>query len=366
MRIAQVAPLAESVPPKFYGGTERVVSWLTEDLVELGHKVTLFASGDSLTRGCLVPVWPSALRLGRPRVDPIVAQTMSLQLLAERAGEFDIIHFHIDWVHLPLMRHLGVPFLTTLHGRLDLPGLTVLVSGFPNAPFVSISESQQAPLSEANWGGTVYHGMPPDLLCPCYGPEGYLAFLGRLSPEKGAEAAIRIARHAKMPLRISAKIPRDGSRYFREKIEPQLDDQVRFVGELKDPEKQQFLGRATALLFPIEWPEPFGLVMIEAMACGTPVIAFRRGSVPEVVEHGASGFIVDDEPEAIAALSRIDRLDRHKVRQAFERRFLTRRMTDDYLRIYRTLLYRGQDELVPASATPQKRDHLHAEHIAYR
>jgi glycosyltransferase involved in cell wall biosynthesis len=227
-------------------------------------------------------VWPSALRLGRPRVDPIVAQTMSLQLLAERAGEFDIIHFHIDWVHLPLMRHLRVPFLTTLHGRLDLPGLTVLVRGFPNAPFVSISESQQAPLSEANWSGTVYHGMPPDLLRPCYGPEGYLAFLGRLSPEKGAEAAIRIARHAKMPLRISAKIPRDGSRYFREKIEPQLDDQVRFVGELKDPEKQQFLGRATALLFPIEWPEPFGLVMIEAMACGTPVIAFRRGSVPEV------------------------------------------------------------------------------------
>ena len=343
-----------------------MVSWLTEDLVELGHKVTLFASGDSLTRGFLVPVWPSALRLGRPRVDPIVAQTMSLQLLAERAGEFDIIHFHTDWVHLPLMRHFRVPFLTTLHGRLDLPGLTVLVRGFPNAPFVSISKSQQVPLAEANWGGTVYHGMPPDLLRPCYEPDGYLAFLGRLSPEKGAGAAIRIARHAKMPLRISAKIPRDGSRYFREKIEPQLDEQIRYVGELKDLDKQRFLGGAGALLFAIEWPEPFGLVMIEAMACGTPVIAFRRGSVPEVVENGASGFIVDDESEAVAALSRIDRLDRHQVRQAFERRFLTRRMTDDYLRIYRKLLNRAQGELVPAAAKLQERDHLHAEHVAYR
>jgi glycosyltransferase involved in cell wall biosynthesis len=272
MRIAQVAPLAESVPPKLYGGTERVVSWLTEDLVELGHKVTLLASGDSVTSSSLVPVWPSALRLGKPRVDPIVAQTMSLQRLAERAAEFDIVHFHIDWVQLPLMRQLRVPFLTTLHGRLDLPGLTTLVRGFPDAPFVSISESQRAPLREANWGGTVYHGMPPDLLRPGYEPEGYLAFLGRLSPEKGAEAAIRIARQAKMPLRISAKVPRDGSRYFREKIEPQLDEQVCFVGELKDPEKEQFLRGATALLFPIEWPEPFGIVMIEAMACGTPVI----------------------------------------------------------------------------------------------
>jgi glycosyltransferase involved in cell wall biosynthesis len=365
MRIAQVAPLAESVPPKLYGGTERVVSWLTEDLVELGHKVTLFASGDSVTTASLVPVWPSALRLSRHRVDPIAAQTMSLQCLAYRAAEFDIIHFHIDWVHLPLMRQLRVPFLTTLHGRLDLPGLNALVRCFRDGPFVSISESQRAPLAEANWAGTVYHGMPSDLLRPSYKPKGYLAFLGRLTPEKGGDAAIRIARQAKLPLRISAKIPRDGSRYFRERIEPQLDEQIRFLGELKDPEKEQFLGGATALLFPIEWPEPFGLVMIEAMACGTPVIAFRRGSVPEVVEHGVSGFIVDNETEAIAALSRINGLDRHQVRQAFERRFITRRMTDDYLRIYRTLLNRAQGELAAVSATLQERDYPRAEYVEH-
>ena len=334
MRIAQVAPLAESVPPKFYGGTERVVSWLTEDLVELGHTVTLFASGDSATKARLIPVWPRALRLSKPRVDPIVAQTMALHQVADRAAEFDVIHFHIDWMHLPLLSRLRVPFLTTLHGRLDLPGLAALVRGFPNAPFVSISESQRMPLAEANWAATIYHGMPCDLLRPCYEPEGYLAFLGRLSPEKGAEAAIRIAREAKMPLRISAKVPRDGSRYFKEKIEPELDHQIRFVGELRDSEKERFLGKATALLFPIEWPEPFGLVMIEAMACGTPVIAFRRGSVPEVLEHETSGFVIDGETEALAALSRIEHLDRRQVRQAFERRFTTRRMTHDYLRTY--------------------------------
>ena len=363
MRIAQIAPLFESVPPKLYGGTERAVSYLTEELVRLGHDVTLFASGDSITRGSLVPVWPSALRLGRPRVDLIGAQTVSLQCLAERAAEFDIIHFHIDWVHLPLMRQLRVPFLTTLHGQLELLGLTVLVRGFPDAPFVSISESQRAPLPEANWGGTVYHGMPADLLRPGYEPEGYLAFLGRLSPEKGAEAAVRIARQAKMPLRISAKVPRDGSRYFKEKIEPQLDEQIRFVGELKDSEKEQFLKGATALLFPIEWPEPFGLVMIEAMACGTPVIAFRRGSVPEVVEHGTAGFIVGNEAEAIEALSWIDRLDRHQVRQVFERRFITRRMTDGYLRIYHELINPAQDK--PAAVPATRRERL-AEHVEYR
>ena len=342
MRIAQIAPLAESVPPKLYGGTDRVVSWLTEDLVELGHSVTLLASGDSVTAARLVPAWPRALRLSKPRVDPIVAQTMLLQHLAERAAEFDVIHWHTDWVHLPLTCRIDIPFLTTLHGRLDLPGLTALVRGFPDAPFVSISESQRVALPEANWAGTIYHGMPPDLLHPCYEPEGYLAFLGRLSPEKGVESAIRIARQANMPLRISAKVPRDGSRYFKEKIEPQLDDQIHFVGELRDPEKEHFLGKAVALLFPIEWPEPFGLVMIEAMACGTPVIAFRRGSVPEVVEHEISGFIVHNEAEAATALSGSGRLDRHQVRQTFERRFTTRRMTENYVRIYRALLDRAQ------------------------
>jgi glycosyltransferase involved in cell wall biosynthesis len=340
MRIAQVAPLNESVPPKLYGGTERVVSWLSEDLVEQGHDVTLFASGDSTTRGHLAPVWPRALRLGKPRVDPIVAQTMALKHVAERADEFDIIHFHIDWMHLPLLCRLRVPFLTTLHGRLDLPGLAALVRGFPDAPFISISESQRVPLLDANWAGTVYHGMPPSLLRPRYEPQGYLAFLGRLAPEKGAEAAIRIARQAGMRMLISAKVPRDGSRYFKEKIEPQLDDQICFVGELRDAEKEQFLGKAAALLFPIDWPEPFGLVMIEAMACGTPVIAFRRGSVGEIVEQGKSGFVVAGDAEAVSALARIEELDRRQVRDAFERRFTARQMTNKYLEIYQTLLGR--------------------------
>lgn len=279
-----------------------------------------------------------ALRLSKPRVDPIVAQTVLLQYLAERATEFDVIHFHIDWMHLPLLACLRVPFLTTIHGRLDLPGLTALVHRFPDAPFVSISESQRAPLPDANWIGTIYHGMPPGLLRPCFEPDSYVAFLGRLSPEKGAEAAIRIVRQAGLPLRISAKVPRDGSRYFREKIEPELDSQIQFVGELRDPEKEEFLGKAMAMLFPIDWPEPFGLVMIEAMACGPPVIAFRRGSVPEVVEHNTSGFVVDSEAEAVAALSRIASLDRHRVRQAFEHHFTTRQMTHHYLQTYDKLL----------------------------
>jgi glycosyltransferase involved in cell wall biosynthesis len=338
MRIAQVAPLAESVPPKLYGGTERVVSWLTEELVELGHQVTLFASGDSKTRASLVPAWPAALRLSKPRVDPIIAQTLSLHEVAERTSEIDVIHFHTDWSHLPLIERLSVPFVTTMHGRLDLPGLPALVRRFPNAPFVSISESQRGPLPEANWAGTVYHGMPPDLLRPGDGSGGYLAFLGRLTPEKGAEAAIRLALNANLPLRIAAKVPRDAARYVKERIEPHVDGElVRFVGEVRDQQKQAFLANASALLFPIDWPEPFGLVMIEAMACGTPVIAFRRGSVPEVIEDGTSGFVVDDEASAAAALNRIKELDRRVVRQAFERRFTSRRMTEEYLRIYQKL-----------------------------
>jgi glycosyltransferase involved in cell wall biosynthesis len=255
MRIAQVAPLAETVPPKLYGGSERVVSWLSDDLVELGHEVTLFASGDSVTRASLVSVLPGALRLSKPRVDPIVAQTVSLQHVAERASVFDVIHFHTDWTHLPLLERLGVPFVTTMHGRLDLPGLTELVRRFPNAAFVSISENQRGPLPEANWVGTVYHGMPPDLLRLGDGSGGYLTFLGRLTPEKGAEVAIRLARQANMPLRIAAKVPRDASRYVKQEIEPHIDGQlIRFVGEVRDEEKQDFLANSSALLFPIEWP----------------------------------------------------------------------------------------------------------------
>ena len=346
MRIAQLAPLAESVPPRLYGGTERVVSWLTEELVCRGHNVTLFASGDSRTSGTLVPVWPKSLRLGRPQADPMAALSVALEVLARHAAEFDLLHCHWDWVHLPLLTRLGVPFITTLHGRLDLPGLPKLVETFPDAPFVSISHNQRTPLPRANWAGTVYHGFPSDLLRPSFAPGDYLAFLGRLSPEKGPEAAIRIARGASMPLRIAAKIPRGERRYFKERLEPMIDGHhVRLIGEVDERSKQQFLANATALLFPIDWPEPFGLVMIEAMACGTPIIAFRHGAVPEVIEDGVSGSIVDDEAAAIGAVRRVDQFNRRRVREAFERRFTVATMADKYLHLYRELASR---QVIPA------------------
>jgi len=339
MRIAQVAPLAESVPPKLYGGTERVVAWLIDELVELGHDVTLFASGDSGTRGKLVPVWPRALRLGRPRSDPIAAHTALLEAVADRANDFDVIHVHIDWLHLPLFSRLGVPFVNTPHGRLDLPGFSDLVRRFPAAPFVSISDNQRVPLRDANWLATVYHGLPAHSLHPSYEPGSYLAFLGRLTPDKGPEAAIRIARAAGMPLHIAAKIPRAETRYFKEKLEPQIDnDQVRLTGEVNDESKERFLADATALLFPIDWPEPFGLVMIEAMACGTPVIAFRSGSVPEIVEDGVTGFVVDGEAQAVQAVGRLGELDRRKVRARFEQRITAKRMAQEYLQQYQKLV----------------------------
>jgi glycosyltransferase involved in cell wall biosynthesis len=338
MRIAQVAPLAESVPPKLYGGTERVVAWLVEELVDLGHEVTLFASGDSITRATLVPVWPRALRLSRPRADPVAASAALLEAVAQRAADFDVIHCHVDWMHLPLLRRLGVPFMTTMHGRLDLPGLPTVVRQFADAPFVSISNDQRRPLPEARWLGTIYHGLPPDSLRPRFENGKYLAFLGRLTPEKGPETAIRLARAAGLPLRIAAKIPRGERGYFKEQLEPLIDgQQIKLSGEVNDRTKEAFLREATALLFPINWPEPFGLVMIEAMAVGTPVIAFRRGSVPEVVEDGVTGFIVDNEEEALRAIKRLPELDRRWVRAAFERRFTSRRMADDYLRLYQAL-----------------------------
>ncbi len=335
MRIAQISPLAESVPPKLYGGTERVVAWLVDELIELGHDVSLFASGDSKTRAKLVPVWPRALRLARPRSDPTAACAALLEALARRARDFDLIHCHVDWLHLPLLDRLGVPFLSTFHGRLDIAGLPSVIKLFPNAPFVSISDSQRLPLQDASWLATVYHGLPEASLKPSFSSGQYLAFLGRLSPEKGPEAAIKIARAAKLPLRMAAKMPRANQAYFRQRLKPLIDgDHVQIVGEVDDDTKEEFLAGAAALLFPIDWPEPFGLVMIEAMACGTPVIAFRRGSVPEIIEQGVSGFIVETEEEAVCAVEAAQKLDRRAVREAFERRFTARRMAEDYERHY--------------------------------
>jgi glycosyltransferase involved in cell wall biosynthesis len=275
----------------------------------------------------------------------MVAQAALLEAVARHATEFDVIHMHIDWLHLPLLSRLGVPFLTTCHGRLDLPGFPDVVRRFPEAPFVSISDNQRTPLSEANWLGTIYHGLPTDLFRPSFGPGSYLAFLGRLTAEKGPEAAIRIAHAAKMPLRIAAKVPRGERKYFKEQLEPQFDgDQVQLIGEVNDTRKQEFLAGAAALLFPIDWPEPFGLVMIEAMACGTPVIAFKAGSVPEVIDQGITGFVVPGEAEAIRAIGRLSELDRRQVRKRFEQRFTARRMAQDYVRHYNALGQSNADQ----------------------
>jgi glycosyltransferase involved in cell wall biosynthesis len=345
MHIAEVAPLAESVPPKLYGGTERVVSWLTDGLLDLNCSVTLFASGDSKTRARLVAVCPQALRLSKPAIDPAVATSALIDAVAARAEEFDLIHWHTDWLHLPLTRYIKTPCLTTLHGRLDLPFMKPMVRGFGNSPFVSISNSQRGPLPELNWAATIYHGLPERLLSYRAEPGSYLAFLGRLTPEKGPDIAIRVAKAAKMPLRMAAKIPRGETRYFKNTIEPLLDGpEVQFVGEVNEKQKTDFLGNASALLFPIDWPEPFGLVMIEAMACGTPVIAWRRGSVSEIVEDGVTGFIVDNEAEAIRAIVKLATLDRARVRAGFERRFTARRMAQDYATCFKAILSQGEQQ----------------------
>jgi glycosyltransferase involved in cell wall biosynthesis len=341
MRIAQIAPLAESVPPKLYGGTERVVAWLIDELVELGHDVTLFASGDSKTRAKLVPVWPYAFRLSRQRTDPVAVQAVLLETMAARAKEFDVIHCHIDWLALPLLIRSGVPFLTTMHGRLDIAGLPDVVRHFPEAPFVSISNNQRLPLPGAHWLGTVYHGLPSQSLHPRFEPGSYLAFLGRLTKEKGPEEAMRIARDAGIPLRIAAKVPKGERGYFKEQLEPKIDGrEVQLTGEVNDKTKEEFLANAAGLLFPIDWPEPFGLVMIEAMACGTPVIAYRHGSVPEVIDEGVTGFVVDSEEEAVRAVRRLGEIDRRQVRACFERRFTARRMAAEYVALYEDLVQR--------------------------
>jgi glycosyltransferase involved in cell wall biosynthesis len=343
MKIAQVAPLMEAVPPKLYGGTERIVSYLTDQLVELGHEVTLFASGDSITKATLEPVWPCALRLDHTMRDYLAPHIVMLEQVARRAGEFDIVHLHIDYLGYPILRRTATPFLATLHGRLDLPELSPLYEIFDDVPVVSISNSQRGPLPQASYIATVPHGIPSRLLLPSFGAGGYLAFLGRVSPEKAPDAAIRIAAAAGMPLKIAAKVDNVDRQYFAERIEPMLDAaHVEFIGEIGDDEKGEFLGNATALLFPIAWREPFGLAMIEAMACGTPVIAFRNGSVPEVIEDGLTGFIVDDEDEAAAAAHRLRGLDRARIRHVFDERFTARRMAEDYVTVYRRLIARDQ------------------------
>jgi len=339
MRIGQVSPLYESVPPKYYGGTERVVSYLTEELVRQGHDVTLFASGDSETAAELIAVTPRALRLDEHAVDQLAHHILLLERVRAMANRFDVIHYHIDYLHFPMSRRLSVPHITTLHGRLDLPDLQPLYREFHDEPVISISNSQRVPLPHANWVATVLHGLPLDLYRGHESPDDYLAFIGRVSPEKGADRAIEIARRAGVLLRIAAKVDDVDRRYFEEQIEPLLEGKgVEFVGEIGEREKDDFLGRARALVFPIDWPEPFGLVMIEAMACGTPVIAFPAGSVPEVLEDGVTGFIVDGVDDAVAAIGRTAAFDRRRCRAEFERRFTAERMAHDYVDVYEELI----------------------------
>ncbi|HXF65954.1 MAG TPA: glycosyltransferase family 4 protein [Burkholderiales bacterium] len=339
MKIAQIAPLIESVPPRLYGGTERVVSYLTEELVRRGHEVTLFASADSRTSARLVSCVPRALRLDSRVKDPMPYALLQLEQVRKLAPEFDVLHFHTDLLHFPILRSLRARSLTTLHGRLDLPDLPPLYDEFQDMPLVSVSNHQRKPLPRANWIATVYHGLPRAITRYFPAPAGgYLAFLGRISPEKGPDRAIAIARRLGMKLRIAAKVDRVDADYFRREIEPLLSHPlVEFIGEIGERDKPDFLGNALALLFPVDWPEPFGLVMIESMACGTPVVAYARGSVPEIVEDGVTGFIARDEDSAVEAVRRVETLDRARVRRRFEQRFTVERMADDYLAVYRRL-----------------------------
>jgi glycosyltransferase involved in cell wall biosynthesis len=336
LRIAQVAPLFESVPPKLYGGTERVVSYLTEELVRQGHRVTLFASGDSRTSAKLVAICDRALRLEREPTAAVALHMLLIEAVFAHADAFDVIHCHTDSVHLSRARRCPVPVITTLHGRLDVAGLEPLHREFAELPLVSISNAQRTPLPWASWAGTVYHGLPLELHRPHYDAGRYLVFLGRISPEKGLDRAITIAQRARLPLKIAAKIDSADREYFAAQIAPLLSSPgIEYLGEIDENAKARLLGDAVALLFPIDWPEPFGLAMIEAMACGTPVIAFSRGSVPEVVDPGVTGYIVSSIEEAVACVERARGLDRRECRRQFERRFGAARMAREYTSIYR-------------------------------
>jgi len=343
MKIAQIAPLIESVPPRLYGGTERIVFWLTEELVRQGHEVTLFASADSITSAELVPCTREALRLNASVKDPIPYYMLMLDSVRRRANEFDILHFHIDHLHFPLFRDMAARTVTTLHGRQDLPDLPPLYFAFGEMPMVSISHAQRKPLPQAHFASTVYHGLPANLHQPIFQPRGgYVAFLGRISPEKRPDRAIEIARALGVPLKIAAKVDKADATYFEETIRPMLDGPgIEYIGEINDTQKNAFLGEALALMFPIDWPEPFGLVMIEAMACGTPVLAFRRGSVPEIIDDGVTGRIVDTVKEAVAALPQVLTMDRRTVRRRFEERFTAERMARNYVNVYRNLLQKA-------------------------
>ena len=349
MRIAQVAPLFESVPPQKYGGTERIVSVLTEELVRQGHQVTLFASGDSRTHARLCAACPRALRTDPECIDPLAYHALMYERVLQEAGNFDLIHFHTDYQHFSLSRRCATPVLHTHHGRLDIPELIPLLQEFRDIPTVSISHAQRTPVPWLNWQATIYHGLPKNTHPFTAHPEDYLAFLGRISPEKGLDEALQIAARVGMRLKVAAKIdPRD-AHYFHAVAKDLLTHPlVDFIGEVGGVEKDRLLGNARAVLFPIRWPEPFGLVMIEALACGTPVIAYRRGSVPEIIEHGVTGFVVGDVAGAVAAIARLDTLSRPACRLAFETRFSTARMTEDYLGVYQHLVARTRPTLAVA------------------
>ena len=354
MKIAQVAPLWESVPPTLYGGTERVVSFITEELVRLGHEVTLFASGDSTTSARLEAICPQALRLR----EGVVNRDAPLVSLMERAfgsaSEFDVIHSHLDFIGFPLARRCSTPVVTTFHGRLDLPEMRPVFDEFPELPVVSISDAQRLPVPWLNWQATVHHGLPKDLYTFHPEPGQYLAFLGRIAPEKRPDHAIEIAKRVGMPLRIAAKVDPADREYFRTEIEPLLDHPlVEYIGEITDPEKDDFLGQAYALLAPYDWPEPFGLVLIEALACGMPVLAYRRGSVPEILDHGLTGFISEYLSEMAEAVEQVALIDRTRCRQAFEQRFTIERMVRGYLNVYEQLAEaRGARPLLNGRGTP--------------